>query len=802
MSEAELHLLAGRLQGAKRAAAARGELRTPLPVGYLHDEDGRIVIDPDEEVAGAIADVFAAFAATGSAYQVVAAFAGRRFPQRAYGGAWAGQLRWGRLNHARVLGILNNPCYAGAYVFGRYAARRSVAPGRQRALRRSPASAMADWQVLIHDHHPGYLSWEDYLANEAKIAANRTHAGARPAREGHALCQGIIGCGSCGRPMSTRYHRNGRGAYECHAANDQQATPSCRSISAEAARRRRRRTAAGRARTPKRSRSRSPPPTRSPPAAPASAAPPNWPSNAPATKPTEPSAPSTPPNQRTGSWSAPSRPAGRPSSPRSPRPRPRWPPPRRQRRHCRPAPSWKPSSRDLPGLWAAPTTTARDRKRLLRTLIADVTLLPEPDPDKLRIGMRWHTGATDEILTARPLPPGPANRTPAAAVELIRRLGPTTSNDDLVAELNAAGLRTGTRPPVRHRRRAMGPTSAQDPRAIALSRQRTQCHRCRPTPAGQHRHPLLLDQERAPHRPPGPRQPALHPMDQRRGNSMPATRRRVLTPQPPNPTHPGRKGSMRSPSRRFADRVAQTVVAMQLEADGRNRCFIQTPMATARTSRPCTRWRHVGSGAGSHDWAIDLDVQKFFDSVAVGSHRSKRCRRNAPTAVGALYVKRWLAAPLQLPDGPCTSATGEPRKGPRSRLCWRTCSCTTRSTRGWPGSYRRPFERYADDRRALRHRSPGRASGGGDQQQDGRGRPATSPDQDQGPLLQGRQRRQAPTSTLLHLPGFTFRARGGEAEPGRTSPVLARDQQHARTKATAQGSRMRMHGHTGQISTV
>src|SRR5215210_5521811 len=128
MSEAELHLLAGRLQGAKRAAAARGELRTPLPVGYLHDDQGATVIDPDEQVRAAVADVFTAFTATGSAYQVVAAFTGRRFPLRAYGGAWAGQLRWDRLNHARVLGIVNNPCYAGAYVFGRYAARRTVAP--------------------------------------------------------------------------------------------------------------------------------------------------------------------------------------------------------------------------------------------------------------------------------------------------------------------------------------------------------------------------------------------------------------------------------------------------------------------------------------------------------------------------------------------------------------------------------------------------------------------------------------------------------------------------------------------------
>src|SRR4029079_12261078 len=128
MSEAELHLLAGRLQGAKRAAAARREPRTPLPVGYLHDDQGATVIDPDEEVAAAVADVFTAFTATGSAYQVVAAFAGRRFPLRAYGGGGAGWRLWRRLAHARVLGILANPCDAGAYVFGRYSCRRTVRP--------------------------------------------------------------------------------------------------------------------------------------------------------------------------------------------------------------------------------------------------------------------------------------------------------------------------------------------------------------------------------------------------------------------------------------------------------------------------------------------------------------------------------------------------------------------------------------------------------------------------------------------------------------------------------------------------
>ena len=109
MGEMELHVMAQRLQANKRAAAERGELRTPLPVGYVHDDAGDIVIDPDAEVQAAIRDVFAAFTACGSAYGVVAAFAGRRFPLRAYGGAWAGQLRWGRLTHARVLGMLEEP---------------------------------------------------------------------------------------------------------------------------------------------------------------------------------------------------------------------------------------------------------------------------------------------------------------------------------------------------------------------------------------------------------------------------------------------------------------------------------------------------------------------------------------------------------------------------------------------------------------------------------------------------------------------------------------------------------------------
>ena len=442
MSEAELHFLAGRLQGAKRAAAERGELRFPLPVGFVYDDDGDTIIDPDAEVQAAVADVFAAFRAGGSAYQVVAAFKGRRFPLRAYGGVWAGQLRWGRLTHSRVLGMLANPAYAGTYVFGRYHSRRVVSPDGVVSTK-TVELPRDQWPVVIHDHHPGYIGWDDYLANGARLAANLTNAGARPPREGHALCQGIITCGSCGRPMTTRYHRNGHAAYECSASRaDQMATATCRSITAttvddavaerlldalnpdevalalaaadEVADRRARHSRAAELAV-ERARYEA--------------------------ERAERAFHSCEPENRLVARSLESR----------------W-----EARlavlaeadnalaQTRAAVSPLPSRADLEALtadvsrlWHAPTTAPRDRKRLLRTVVADVTLLPEADFAKARVGIRWHTGATDELIVARRLPVIEFRRTDPGAIELARRLGPTHSNTDLANELNTAGYTTG-----------------------------------------------------------------------------------------------------------------------------------------------------------------------------------------------------------------------------------------------------------------------------------------------------------------------------------------------------------------------
>src|SRR6266576_1288402 len=427
MGEMELHVMAQRLHANKRAAAERGELRTPLPVGLVHDDAGDIVIDPDAEVQAAIRDVFAAFTASGSAYGVVAAFAGRRFPLRAYGGAWAGQLRWGRLAHARVLGVLKNPAYAGAYVHGRYTSHRTVDPDGtvHTAITERPR---AEWPVLIKDHHEGYITWADYLASETRLAANRTNAGARPPREGCALCQGIIFCGSCGKPMRTNYHTDARPSYECSSRADRLTTPTCRSVAAATVD-----DAVARVLLD-----------------------------------------ALTPAQVTLALSAADEVAGRHQ--RASRAaelaveRARYEADRAERAFSQVEPENRLVARslearwearltalaeagqaleaateslpplpgraeleklaaDLPGLWHAPATSARDRKRLLRTLIADVTVLPGPDQAKVRIGIRWHAGATDELIADRPGHTGTARRSPAAAIDLVRRLGPATSND-------------------------------------------------------------------------------------------------------------------------------------------------------------------------------------------------------------------------------------------------------------------------------------------------------------------------------------------------------------------------------------
>jgi DNA invertase Pin-like site-specific DNA recombinase len=230
MSEAELHFIRARLQGGILSKARRGELQTPLPVGLVYDGTGKVVLDPDAGVQRALAHLFQTFERTGSARAVVYAFnrEGLRFPTRIRKGPHKGELAWTELSHWRVLRTLHNPRYAGAFVYGRKRTRKT-SDGKI-AYQLQPRE---QW-TLIPDAHAGYISYERFELNERLLAANANAHGneraAGPAREGAALLQGLAVCGRCGRRMTVRYHQR-RGMlvpdYKCVGENIQRHGPVC-----------------------------------------------------------------------------------------------------------------------------------------------------------------------------------------------------------------------------------------------------------------------------------------------------------------------------------------------------------------------------------------------------------------------------------------------------------------------------------------------------------------------------------------------------------------------------------------------
>src|SRR3954451_3985598 len=233
MSEAELHFIRGRLQGGILSKARRGELQTALPIGLLYDPAGRVVLDPDSGVQGALRQLFASFGQTGSARAVVAAFAeqGLRFPTRPRSGPRKGELGWSELTHSCVLRTLHNPRYAGAFVYGRKQTKTSM-HGQTSATTRP----REQW-TLIRDAHPAYITFEQFELNEQLLAANAQAHGrdrsAGPAREGPALLQGLAVCGRCGKRMTVRYpQRRGQLVpdYQCMADCIESAARRCLAV--------------------------------------------------------------------------------------------------------------------------------------------------------------------------------------------------------------------------------------------------------------------------------------------------------------------------------------------------------------------------------------------------------------------------------------------------------------------------------------------------------------------------------------------------------------------------------------------
>ena len=238
MSEAELHQIRVRLHQGERQKAARGELRLPLPAGLTRGRDGGIGLNPDEEVQARLRLVFAKFRELRSAKAVMRYLrrAGLALPVRPLRGPAPYEVVWRPADNARVLHILKNPAYAGAYVYGRR---------RQDPTRRRPgahgcgtvAVAPQDWPVCLRDAYPGYISWEEFMANRGRLADNvsRYEAGRHGIpRKGRALLQGIAVCGRCGHRMRLRYSGpNGDyPVYWCGADYQRAGLPRCQEVRA------------------------------------------------------------------------------------------------------------------------------------------------------------------------------------------------------------------------------------------------------------------------------------------------------------------------------------------------------------------------------------------------------------------------------------------------------------------------------------------------------------------------------------------------------------------------------------------
>ena len=228
MSEAELHVLKARLRGGILSKAQRGELKTPLPIGLVYDGLQRVVLEPDKQVQQTLRHFFETFRRTGAAWATVQAFGreGLQFPRR--GQAGAGEVIWEKLRHGIALDTLHNARYAGAFCFGKTRSWKDP-EGRWHCV----TLPREQWAILIKDAHPGYIDWEEFEENQRRLADNRQgralHREGGPPREGPALLQGLVICGKCGRAMTLRYHQRG-GRLSPNYLCQSQCVQECRTI--------------------------------------------------------------------------------------------------------------------------------------------------------------------------------------------------------------------------------------------------------------------------------------------------------------------------------------------------------------------------------------------------------------------------------------------------------------------------------------------------------------------------------------------------------------------------------------------
>jgi len=235
MSEMELHIMRNRLERGRDNKAKRGELFHAVPMGYVILPTGEVDLDPDEQARGVIHLAFDKFDELGSIYGLFHWMIRHdiKLPVRARTGAKKGQLEWRRPSIVSLAQMLRHPIYAGAYAYGRRPTDRKGTFSPSNRYR--PWVPMEQWKVLLKDHLPAYISWDQYLKNRERVKHNRNGPdSAGVPRSGAALLPGVLACGNCGRHMQASYHANGMAQYACNRQYVEGTEPRCYGLAAKA----------------------------------------------------------------------------------------------------------------------------------------------------------------------------------------------------------------------------------------------------------------------------------------------------------------------------------------------------------------------------------------------------------------------------------------------------------------------------------------------------------------------------------------------------------------------------------------
>jgi DNA invertase Pin-like site-specific DNA recombinase len=234
MSEAELHILKQRMVQGKRTKAQRGELGFHVPTGYIRRPSGAVQFDPDDQVRQVVRLIFRKFQELGTLNATLRYLVSHdiQVGVRVLCGLDKGELQWRRPNRPTLQNLLKNPAYAGAYAYG----RKQVDARKKKAGRPHTGCVVKppeEWLVLIQDHHPAYISWEQYQRNVAQLNANRNRADELGhSREGVGLLSGLLVCGRCGRRLQVQYHRTGGyHRYVCNRNVADYGGPLCQCLS-------------------------------------------------------------------------------------------------------------------------------------------------------------------------------------------------------------------------------------------------------------------------------------------------------------------------------------------------------------------------------------------------------------------------------------------------------------------------------------------------------------------------------------------------------------------------------------------